>query len=169
MPSRAQASRRVFLGSVAALAALRGGPLHAQGGPGPMLAKPIPASGEALPVIGMGTWITFNVGDDPGLRAQRVEVLRGFFDRGGTLIDSSPMYGTSEEVIGHCLARLGPAELLPKVSERLEPSRRPWILGQGSRGACAEGDHAAYGRRSGRAHHPDGGYRCADGPATLCA
>jgi diketogulonate reductase-like aldo/keto reductase len=57
-------------------------------------------------VIGMGSWITFNVGDDPGARAVRVQVLRAFFERGGAVIDSSPMYGTSEEVIGHCLAQL---------------------------------------------------------------
>jgi diketogulonate reductase-like aldo/keto reductase len=69
-------------------------------------------SSEELPVIGMGSWITFNVGDDPKLRAARVEVLRAFFARGGTVIDSSPMYGTSEEVIGHCLAELGTAETL---------------------------------------------------------
>jgi diketogulonate reductase-like aldo/keto reductase len=106
MPSRAQVSRRVVLGSVAALAALRGVPLHAQGVAGQMLARPIPASGQALPVIGMGTWITFNVGDDAALRAERVRVLQAFFDRGGAVIDSSPMYGTSEEVIGHCLARI---------------------------------------------------------------
>jgi diketogulonate reductase-like aldo/keto reductase len=106
MASRAQVSRRVFLGSVAALAALRGRLAHAQGVLGAMLTKTIPASGEALPVIGMGSWITFNVGDDPGLRAQRVQVLQAFFDRGGAVIDSSPMYGTSEEVIGHCLARI---------------------------------------------------------------
>jgi aryl-alcohol dehydrogenase-like predicted oxidoreductase len=64
-------------------------------------------SGEEVPVIGMGSWITFNVGDDPDARAQRVQVLQAFFDRGGTVIDSSPMYGTSEEVIGHCLAEIG--------------------------------------------------------------
>jgi diketogulonate reductase-like aldo/keto reductase len=106
MPSRAQVSRRAFLGSLAALAALRGRPPHAQGALGPMLTKTIPTGGDALPVIGMGSWITFNVGDDPGLRAQRVQVLQAFFDRGGAVIDSSPMYGTSEEVIGHCLARI---------------------------------------------------------------
>jgi len=70
------------------------------------LTKRIPSTGEPLPVVGMGSWITFDVGDDAAARAQRVEVLRAFFDGGGTLIDSSPMYLTSQEVIGHCLARL---------------------------------------------------------------
>jgi diketogulonate reductase-like aldo/keto reductase len=106
MPNRAEVSRRAFLGSLAALAALRGRPARAQGDLGPMLTKKIPVSGEEVPVIGMGSWITFNVGDDPAMRAVRVQVLQEFFNRGGAVIDSSPMYGTSEEVIGHCLARI---------------------------------------------------------------
>lgn len=77
---------------------------------GPMLTRTLPATGEAIPVIGMGSWITFNVGDDPGLRAERVEVLRAFFERGGAVIDSSPMYGSSEAVIGHCLEAIGRPE-----------------------------------------------------------
>jgi len=109
-PSGARIGRRAFLGSLAALAALPGRRAQSQSPHGRsaagMLTKAIPASGEALPVIGMGSWITFNVGDDAGLRAQRVDVLRAFFDAGGAVIDSSPMYGTSEEVIGHCLARI---------------------------------------------------------------
>jgi diketogulonate reductase-like aldo/keto reductase len=107
MPDRAEVSRRAFLGSLAALAALRGRTARAQVDPGPMLTKKIPVSGEEVPVIGMGSWITFNVGDDPTMRAERVLVLREFFDRGGAVIDSSPMYGSSEEVIGHCLAQIG--------------------------------------------------------------
>jgi diketogulonate reductase-like aldo/keto reductase len=74
-----------------------------------MLTRPIPATGEQVPVIGMGSGITLNVGDDQDLRDQRVQVLQSFFDRGGALIDSSPMYGSSEEVIGHCLAQIGDA------------------------------------------------------------
>jgi diketogulonate reductase-like aldo/keto reductase len=70
------------------------------------ITRTIPSSGEPLPAIGMGSWITFDVGDDRAARATRVEVLQTFFDRGGALIDSSPMYGSSEEVIGHCLERL---------------------------------------------------------------
>jgi diketogulonate reductase-like aldo/keto reductase len=111
MPSRVAVRRRAFLGSLAALAALRCRPAHAQGDLGPMLTKKIPVSGEEVPVIGMGSWITFNVGDDPGARAVRVQVLQEFFDRGGAVIDSSPMYGTSEEVIGHCLAQIRPSRL----------------------------------------------------------
>ena len=111
MPTRLGLSRRTFLGSLAASGALGSRPAHAQGDPGPMITRKIPASGEEIPVIGMGSWITFNVGDDPAQRAQRVQVLQEFFDRGGTVVDSSPMYGTSEEVIGHCLAQIRPSRL----------------------------------------------------------
>jgi hypothetical protein len=57
----------------------------------PVLTKPIPSSGEALPAIGLGSWITFNVGDDPVARGACAQVMRAFFDAGGHLIDSSPM------------------------------------------------------------------------------
>ena len=105
-------SRRAFLASLGAIGAASAigagaaGRAGAQSAPGPMLTKAFPATGERVPAIGMGSWITFNVGDDQELRDQRVEVLRTFFEKGGGLIDSSPMYGTSEEVIGFCLARL---------------------------------------------------------------
>ena len=69
--------------------------------------KPIPATGEPVPVIGMGTWITFNVGDDPAAIASRAEVLRAFFAAGGGMVDSSPMYGSAEAVLGTTLAALG--------------------------------------------------------------
>lgn len=62
--------------------------------------------GDNLPAIGMGTWITFNVGADPEARAQRTDVLRAFFEAGGEMIDSSPMYGSSEAVVGHALAEI---------------------------------------------------------------
>jgi diketogulonate reductase-like aldo/keto reductase len=94
---------------LAALAALGGGAAPAKArvaSPGAALHKPIPSSGELLPVVGLGSWITFNVGDDPVARARVTEVLRAFFDAGGGLLDSSPMYGSSQAVIGDALARL---------------------------------------------------------------
>lgn len=100
-------SRRSFMGLALSAAASCGARHALAAAPGPILTRSIPATGEALPVIGMGTWITFNVGADQKLRDQRVEVLRAFFERGGTVVDSSPMYGSSEEVIGYCLERLG--------------------------------------------------------------
>jgi len=98
--------RRQLLASLPTAAALAAAPHRTLASSGAPLTRPIPSTGERLPVIGMGTWITFNVGRDEQLRAQRVEVLRAFFDGGGGMIDSSPMYGSSEEVVGHCLARL---------------------------------------------------------------
>ncbi len=74
--------------------------------PGDGLTKSIPSSGELLPVIGMGTWITFNVGDDPQALDVRAEILRAFFGAGGGMIDSSPMYGSAEAVLGKVLTRL---------------------------------------------------------------
>jgi diketogulonate reductase-like aldo/keto reductase len=99
--------------------------------------RPIPSTGERLPAIGMGSWLTFDVGDDADARAVRCEVLKTFFDRGGAVVDSSPMYGSSEEVIGHCLGRIANAEALfaaTKVwtqgreagSNEMELSRRLW-------------------------------------------
>lgn len=72
-----------------------------------MATRKIPSSGELLPVIGMGTWQTFDVGTDASVRAPLEEVLREFVALGGKLIDSSPMYGRSEEVAGELIAKLG--------------------------------------------------------------
>lgn len=76
-------------------------------GRAPIATRRIPSSGEAMPVIGLGTWITFNVGNDPLARATSTEVMRAFLAGGGRMIDSSPMYGSSQEVIGQGLAQLG--------------------------------------------------------------
>jgi diketogulonate reductase-like aldo/keto reductase len=73
----------------------------------PVLTRPVPSSGEALPAVGLGSWITFNVGIDPVARAACAEVMRAFFQAGGRLIDSSPMYGSSQKVIGEGLGKLG--------------------------------------------------------------
>lgn len=72
-----------------------------------MLRRPIPRSGEELPVIGMGTYRTFDVGSGPGEREPLKEVMRGFVDMGGKLIDSSPMYGNAETVVGDIAVELG--------------------------------------------------------------
>ena len=65
--------------------------------PGPsMNSRIIPSSGEALPVLGIGTWQTFDVGHSEAERAPLREVLRLLFEAGGSVIDSSPMYGPAE-------------------------------------------------------------------------
>jgi diketogulonate reductase-like aldo/keto reductase len=74
--------------------------------PSPMLTRPIPSSGVQVPVIGVGTWRGFDVGRDAAGRAQLTGVLQALFDAGGRVIDSSPMYGSSEDVAGDLLAAL---------------------------------------------------------------
>jgi diketogulonate reductase-like aldo/keto reductase len=72
-----------------------------------MQTRTIPSSGEKLPVVGCGTWQTFDVGADANARKKLAEVLATLFDAGGTVIDSSPMYGTSEDVAGSLIAKMG--------------------------------------------------------------
>ena len=99
-------SRATFLRLMAGSAALL------SGGVGPAVAEPlrsraIPSSGEMLPVIGLGTARAFDIGADPGERAQRAAVLRALLDGGATVIDTSPMYGRAETVIGELLGEIG--------------------------------------------------------------
>lgn len=104
----------------------------------PDLQRMIPSTGETLPAIGMGSWITFNVGDNVMAREVRVEVLRRFFSQGGALIDSSPMYGSSEAVIGHCLTRLNrPAQLFSAT--------KVWTWGQSAGGKQMQRSQALWG------------------------
>jgi diketogulonate reductase-like aldo/keto reductase len=77
----------------------------------PILTRRIPSSGEELPLVGLGSWITFNVGDDAVARAECAEVMRAFFADGGRLIDSSPMYGSSQLVIGEAVSKLRPSRV----------------------------------------------------------
>lgn len=71
-----------------------------------LITKAIPSSNEQIPVIGMGTWRTFNVGSDLKLQLARTEVLRTFFKLGGGVVDCSPMYGSSASVLGFALNQL---------------------------------------------------------------
>ncbi|MEY3252901.1 MAG: hypothetical protein RL227_1874, partial [Pseudomonadota bacterium] len=97
--------------ALARLSGLAGAGLLATAAPAraqapPPLTRPIPKTGELLPLVGLGSWITFNVGADRAGREASYQVIRAFFDEGGRLIDSSPMYGSSQPVIGEALARL---------------------------------------------------------------
>ena len=83
------------------------------------LARVIPASGEKLPPVGLGTWLTFDV-TSPADRAARGEVMRAFFEGGGRLVDSSPMYGASEETIGAAL---------PANGKSLFSATKVWTVG----------------------------------------
>jgi diketogulonate reductase-like aldo/keto reductase len=131
-------TRRTLLTSLAAAgaaSALR--PLAPEAARPPILARPIPSTGEALPLVGLGSWITFNVGDDIAARDARAEVIRAFFAEGGRLIDSSPMYGSSQEVIGYGVKKLGHPKQLFSADKvwissgargpaQIEESRRRW-------------------------------------------
>lgn len=72
-----------------------------------MIERKIPSSGEMIPVIGLGSWLQFDVGPSSIEREELKEVLRRMTELGGRLIDSSPMYGRSEEVIGDLTNQLG--------------------------------------------------------------
>ena len=67
------------------------------------ITQAIPSSGERIPVIGMGTSRTFNIGNNPAMMAQLGQVLQAFLGADGTVIDSSPMYGSAEMVVGKLL------------------------------------------------------------------
>ncbi|MEA3092067.1 MAG: hypothetical protein QOJ04_3409 [Caballeronia sp.] len=106
--------RRILLAAASALLPLRPpssfGQTPAPAVPPPsahMNTRPVPSTGEALPVVGCGTWRTFDVGDNAQAQAALADVLRILFDNGGSVIDSSPMYGSSEAVAGAVLTRIG--------------------------------------------------------------
>jgi diketogulonate reductase-like aldo/keto reductase len=88
-----------------------------------LITRPIPASGERLPVVGLGTWQTFDVGGDAQARAPLREVLAAFAAAGAKLIDSSPMYGSSESVIGDLVSELG-------LRARLFLATKVWTSGR---------------------------------------
>jgi len=113
-------TRRAALRLMAAAAAA--GPASA-GAASPMLQRPIPSSGEAIPVIGLGTWRTFDVGGSPAERAPLEEVLQRFVALGGQVVDSSPMYGAAESVLGDLGAALA-------VTDRLFLATKVWTSGR---------------------------------------
>jgi aryl-alcohol dehydrogenase-like predicted oxidoreductase len=118
-------NRRQFLQGLGVTALAACLPPGVQAGTGGAITKAIPGTGEMLPVIGMGSARTFDVGDDPDERAPLLKVLQAFFDYGGMLIDSSPMYGNAEQVIG---------DLLQKVNNRqkLFAATKVWTDGKQS-------------------------------------
>lgn len=99
---------RLGAGAAAALAFGSTAGAQTQGGTR-MDTRPIPKTGEPLPVIGCGTWRTFDIDPQGPELPERVAVLQALFDAGGTVIDSSPMYGRSEAAVGVALTHLGPA------------------------------------------------------------
>ena len=104
-PNRRRYSRRDILalgGAIAAAAAL---PRAAAAGP--VMTRPIPRTGERLPVVGLGTAIVFDVGADAARRAVQSAVIAALVEGGARVIDTAPSYGTAESVVGELVAALG--------------------------------------------------------------
>jgi diketogulonate reductase-like aldo/keto reductase len=133
-----QIKRRNFLKLVAGLAGgycLHAGTVSAQDRA--PIRKAIASSGEQIPVIGMGTSRTFEAAGDQAMIANLARVMQTFFAQGGTVIDSSPMYGSSEQVIGRLLQTVTPGSGLFAATKvwtdgresgisQMEQSRRLW-------------------------------------------
>lgn len=96
---------------------------EAQDGTTRMLQRTIPSSGEKLPVIGLGTWQAFDVGSSSGERQPLEEVLTRFVQGGGKVIDSSPMYGRAESVVGEIATKL-------KLHDSLFLATKVWTTGR---------------------------------------
>jgi diketogulonate reductase-like aldo/keto reductase len=116
-------SRRRVLQGLAGAAALATPAGRAAEARPDVLLRPIPATGERIPAIGLGTWLTFNVPPFTEARERRVEVVRALFEGGGRMIDSSPMYGLAEAAIGHCRDKLGGAPQLFSATKVWTPTR----------------------------------------------
>jgi diketogulonate reductase-like aldo/keto reductase len=117
--TRATLTRREALALIAAGALAP----HVLAAPPRMHTKPIPSSKEQLPVIGLGTWQTFDVGASEGARKPLEEVLSLFVQLGGRVVDSSPMYGRSESVLGDVAVKLG-------LREKLFMATKVWTSGR---------------------------------------
>jgi len=88
-----------------------------------MIARPIPSTGETMPVIGLGTWPVFDVGTGEASRAPLREVVKRLVAGGGRMIDTSPMYGRSEGVVGDLVAGLG-------YRDKVFLATKVWISGR---------------------------------------
>lgn len=117
-------TRRQALGALSASGAAVLLPGLGRGkGPETLISRAIPKSGEKIPALGMGTWQTFDVaGDATGLAAAK-EVLELFVEGGGRMVDSSPMYGSAESVVGQLSAELA-------VQGRLFYATKVWTSGR---------------------------------------
>ena len=104
---RRESLRRIGIGVAGLVAGASSDRVSAQRPAPSIVRRAIPSTGEMLPVIGIGTWQTFDVGRGTTERAPLEAVLSAFIELGGRVLDSSPMYGASEEVAGDLIAKLG--------------------------------------------------------------
>jgi len=105
--TRREAARLIGVGAAGLLLPIRASHAQSATESSTMIARPIPSSGEKLPVIGLGTWRTFDVDLTSDTRRQLDNVLSLFMELGGRVIDTSPMYGRAEDVIGDLTSTLG--------------------------------------------------------------
>src|SRR5438094_1916827 len=120
-------TRREVLGLMAAAAAFPAGAGAASG----VLSRPIPSTGETIPAIGLGTWRVFDVGGSPSERAPLKDVLRSLVEVGGRVVDSSPMYGAAESVVGDLAAELA-------ITDKLFLATKIWTSGRDAGAAQME-------------------------------
>lgn len=116
-------TRRDLLKLLAALGLSSAWPLPVAGKPAQQLLRPIPSSTEKLPAVGLGTSRTFDVGPDEFEREPLLAVLAEFVKQGGRLVDSSPMYGNAETVIGDLAQQL-------KIQDKLFYATKVWTNGR---------------------------------------
>jgi diketogulonate reductase-like aldo/keto reductase len=121
--TRREASRLIGAGAAGLLFQIPASRSEAAGQSSSMLTRTIPSSGEKLPVIGLGSWHTFDVGPGSSQLKQLEEVLSRFVQLGGKVIDSSPMYGRAEGVIGELAAKL-------RLRNSLFIATKVWTLGK---------------------------------------
>src|SRR5690242_13943046 len=117
------AGRRRILTASAAAALGAALPRVALAADEPLMTRPIPRSGERLPVVGIGTAIIFDFENDPARYAERRDVVRTLVAGGGKLIDTAAAYGHAEERVGDLVAELGARDELfiaTKFSYRLD-------------------------------------------------
>jgi diketogulonate reductase-like aldo/keto reductase len=107
MMTRREAARLIGGTAAGLLLPIEPAPAEAKAESSAMLARAIPSSGDKLPVIGLGTWQAFDVDLTSGNRRQLGDVLSLFVKLGGRVIDTSPMYGRAEDVIGELTTELG--------------------------------------------------------------
>src|SRR3989442_1895298 len=112
-------TRREVLGLMAAAAAVPSG----AGAASHTLRRPVPASGEMIPVVGLGTWRVFDVGGSPSERGPLKDVLKSLVELGGRVVDSSPMYGAAESVVGDLASELA-------ITDKLFLATKVWTSGR---------------------------------------
>jgi len=120
-----KAGRRTFLKqtALATVGTLVSVDINNHSDAGNILLRTIPSTGEKIPAIGLGSWLTFDVGSSPAQIKPVRSVIKSFYEAGGRLIDSSPMYGRSEQAIGQAAAELG-------LTDKLWLITKVWTTGE---------------------------------------